>query len=265
MHKLLHRFQIIVRVRTLGLLGCFRAATQQHLRLVHVFAIGACLALAPPARAGFIDNVNGSANPSSNATNEINGDAIGWYYTPSFSYSLSGISTFFAPALTTSLVTPQIEVQIQSERPVNGGVLLAQGGFQANSINGGVEGATFSPVLLVAGHTYFVDFTNLQGMGSNFGSWQNDQNGIPHPSAGATLNLGVWYVDSNNGFSTVRTDAYDTASDGSHVSPPEPILNFTGALVPEPSSWVLLTAGGLALLVRVAKRRQGKGPPQVGG
>lgn len=210
-----------------------------------------CLAAAfgAPAMAATIDSINPNATPP--FVEYAGPQDIGWYYTPTFSYTLTGITTEFV-AVPNGTGQRTITVQIQTERPVNGGTVLAQGTFSANSASGGFLGSSLPAVQLTAGTTYFVDFLDTVGMGVNLGSWQNDQNGNPMPSNGATTNLGAWYGNAvgsgSTDFSTVAIidPAYYTTTSG-NVSFSEPILFFAGT-VPEPASaGILLAASGLLL------------------
>lgn len=221
----------------------------RHHKSLGILVLACRLLYAAPASA-YIDNINGSAVPAP----QIFFDGIpgiGWYYTPAFSYYLTGISTYFDPLFTGP--TRVVSVQIQTERPVNGGTILAQGTFTANN-TGGNLGSSFSPLLLEASKPYFVDFSNVDGIGINLGTWQNDGNNVPHPSGGATINLDAWYVDNSNGFASVNTEKYSFAKDNAHVSGSEPILRFDGFVTPEPSSAFLLATGCVGLWLRRQSR-----------
>jgi hypothetical protein len=231
------------------------------IRLVRLTAaLAGVAALAGPAFAGYFDSINPNATPPfvfyGGPTD------IGWYYTPSQSYSLTGIFTDFEP-VPNGTGSRTITSQIQSERPVNGGTVLDQGTFTADSATGGLLGVTFnSPVTLHAGTKYFVDFLNTVGMGVNLGQWANNSMGNPVPSNGATTNLGAWYGNTNGDtmFTTAVIDPsyYSTAT--GNVSFAEPILLFSGnpinpTAVPEPSTIALLGAGGLCLAIARRRRR----------
>jgi hypothetical protein len=217
-----------------------------HVRPAARFTVLAMAWLVPTALGVQVDNINGSATPP--FVNYGGPRDIGWYYTPSLTYDLTGIFTTFR-AVPNGTGSRTVTVQIQSERPVNGGTVLGQGTFAADSGAGGNLGASFAPVHLTAGTTYFVDFLNTVGMGVNLGSWQ-DVGGTPTPSAGATVNLGTWYGNLVGNTSTNFTTATDTngayyATATGNVSFAEPILRFEGT-IPEPVSLgtiVLLALG----------------------
>lgn len=65
------------------------------------------------ANAAFIDNVNGNFLPPflvfDNAVQNI-----GWDYTPSFSYNLTGISTYFEPVGDAAPVTRTVTVVLEN-------------------------------------------------------------------------------------------------------------------------------------------------------
>ena len=63
----------------------------------------ACSLTIPVSRlqAGVIDSINPNATPATNLNVGVDfqlpGSDLGWYYTPSFSYELTGIATDFGP------------------------------------------------------------------------------------------------------------------------------------------------------------------------
>jgi PEP-CTERM motif len=196
------------------------------------------------------DNINGSATPP--YVYYGGPDNIGWYYTAGSSYSLDGIYTYFEPVTYPNQPNSQtITVQIWTDRPANGGVLLGSGTFSGDSAIGGSLGANFSPVDITAGQSYFVDYLNTIYMGVNLGQWTMD-NGNNVPSAGATTNLGAWYSDNGTG---TFPDSGAVPGDGDYttgnVSFSEPILYFYGnpiSEVPEPSMLWFLLAGFVAVV-----------------
>jgi hypothetical protein len=205
----------------------------------------------PAVDAAYIETINPAATP---ATPEVRVfyslfDNIGWYYTPNTSYSLTGIYSNFGPNDTATGIS-HMTLQVQTERPVKGGVVLAEATFDGEKSVGGLLGASYAPISLTAGHTYFVNYLNLSGMGVNLGTW-DDETGTPHPSGGATTNLGVYYRNDDNGFDTEETNTWEVASFGlARVSGAEPILFFEGFVVPEPSAAILIAIGGGAMVLR---------------
>lgn len=217
-----------------------------------------------PAKGGIIDAINGNAVVAGdyNTSFYFAGPyEEGWNYTPTQSYTLTGISTVFSASNDNGnpAVSPTITAQIESSV---GGTVLSQGPLSpvVSSANGGTVGTTsaFSPVSLITNTTYFIDFQNITGMGTNFGQWQGSP---PEPSAGATTDLGyVFFGTSSAGpFSELTgSSLYKsvTSSYGSYnAAAGEPILFFSGVLpVPEPSSIVLIGIGAIGLWIVVRRR-----------
>jgi hypothetical protein len=222
-----------------------------------ILLVGAMVAM--PVRAAFIDSINPEAIP---ATPEVSVfyasfDKLGWYYTPTTSYTLTGIYSNFGPT-TSSVGVNTITVQIQSDRPVLGGTLLREGMFEADRAIGGLLGASFPQLDLVAGETYFVNYLGLQGMGVNLGTWEYGSLFMPHPADGATTNLGVYYRnEDDDGFAVEVTDVWEYASDFiTPVSGAEPILYFEGFAVPEPASLEIAVVALLGLCRAIRRRRR---------
>jgi hypothetical protein len=214
------------------------------------------------ARAQLIDNINGGATPPNLIWNtNFNGE--GWEYTPTKSYALTGIFSYFdpnPPLEGQSSVTETVTVQLES---APGGTVLDQGTFSVSTTTGGLQGATFAtPISLTVGTTYFVDFMNFGGVGLNVGQWADTgPGGTPAPSDGATTNLGDWWALAGmDGTTWTESDPTHTGEyathNGQNLSIDEPILYFYGQAVPEPSTWAM-SLGGLALLAfwRLRTRR----------
>lgn len=240
-----HRASIVVPVVILGLVAAISGPWSGH-------AIG-----------GIIDSINPGASPLPRTV--YSPHDIGWYYTPAFDYHLNGISTFFEP-IPNGTGDHTITVQIQTDRPVNGGTLLAEASFPGNSFTGGQLGTDFlSPVSLTAGHSYFVDFLNVGGMGTDFGQFAVAPDGTHIPAAGATTRLGAYYSDppgSNSFIAEFAGNAGDRTLPTGNGSALEPILYFDGstggttAVTPEPSTGVLMLFGiAGAVATRLRRRR----------
>lgn len=225
------------------------------------FACMLCLAGMNPAAADYIDSINPNAVVEPNTIVSSPLSDFGWYYTPTQSYELTGISSFFEP-INFGTGSRTMTFQIQTDRPVNGGTVLGQGTTVGNSATGGVIGVTFSPVFLTAGTTYFVDILNLTGMGLDLGQWTN-VNGVDVASGGATTRLPAYYVNhiGDTSFSTTHIgDSADESNANGTASGLEPILYFSGfkpSAVPEPSS-ILLLGIGIAGFARAVGRGRSK-------
>lgn len=230
--------------------------------LAAVFLSGALAGgAADSAAAGIIDSINPDASPLSRTEFATTFTGIGWYYTPAFDYELNGVFTFFEP-IPNGTGDHTITVQFQTDRPANGGTLLGQASFAGNSFSGGQLGADFaSPIALTAGHTYFVDFLGIGGMGTDLGQFTVAADGTHLPSAGATTRLDAFYDGSM--FAVERAgNAADQMLPTGNASGIEPILYFDGsrsgtsAVTPEPSTGVLMLTGiAGAIIARVKRRR----------
>lgn len=238
---------------------------KRHVKLLAAVFLCGVLAggEANSAAAGIIDSINPGASPLPRTV--YSPTDIGWYYTPAFNYNLNGISTFFEP-IPNGTGDHTITVQIQTDRPVNGGTLLGQASFAGNSFSGGQLGADFSsPIALTAGHSYFVDFLNVGGMGTDFGQFAVAPDGTHLPSAGATTRLGAFYTDpaGSSAFIVERAgNAGDEMLPTGNGSALEPILFFDGspsgspAATPEPSTGVLMLTGVAGAIIAKLRRRR---------
>jgi hypothetical protein len=227
---------------------------------IYVSFMVACVGLCSSsvAEAGFIDSINPNAVPADSATMGFN--SVGFYYTPTQSYTLTGISTYFAFDQYGSGVRT-VTAQIQSSTPASGGVILDQGTFTADNGGDNAVGASFAtPIQLTAGTTYFIDFLNIAGLGSMFGQYQT-VNGLDVPVDGATTRLAAEYQGYGSDFSfstSYSGNGADEPSEFGNISKVEPILLFSGTslpgAVPEPSSLLMLTIG-LGAATIVARRQ----------
>jgi hypothetical protein len=191
-------------------------------------AITLALSTFDVAHATVIDAVNG------NAAVQVDGGIwgiteVGWTYTPTFSYSLTGIFTEFGKDNVVRTVT----AEIYDDWPGAAGTLLRAASF--TSVDSAYSGASFVPLDLVAGHAYFVGFRNVRSLGVN-----------TTMDANATI-LPIHYGNS----ATVSNGTYLNTDCCSYIN--QPILQFTGDAivsgVPEPAMPVLVALGLATILL----------------
>lgn len=185
-----------------------------------------------------IDSVNAHATPS--RVSYWSAAEVGWYYTPPFTYFLDGVSTKFGHQLDFGGADPNdpraVTVEVYSDWPGAGDGLLRSGTFQP--VGDTFAGATFVPIELDAGRTYFIGFRNISGLPSNFTFDQNANILLGGTRYG--FNGDGQYPQQGNGFPNDR-----------------PILAFSGALaVPEPVGAVLFGIGFLAAGAGAMLRRK---------
>jgi hypothetical protein len=104
-----------------------------------------------------VDAVNQNGYPE---VNMWYADDVGWEYTPTISYTLTGVSTKFG-----YVDNRTVTVEVYDGLPSNGRTLLRSAGFTPASLT--YSGASFAPINLVAGHTYFIGFRNVSGLDVN--------------------------------------------------------------------------------------------------
>ncbi len=171
------------------------------------------LAPGPAAASPAIDNVNGSATTPFLV---FAPNTIGWVYVPSFSYAVDGLFTTFSSIGSFSqqgtILPRTVTASIYDTSAV--GELLARTTFTADG-SGGNLGGSFTPVLLRAGHKYFVAYDNVYNLGLNIPNW------IPSQPVG-TVNLEGWYTGPN--FATYNPKFIDGVLQVFSA----PILRFNG-------------------------------------
>jgi hypothetical protein len=185
--------------------------------MVQWIAVATAAAVVTAAAASpVIDNVNGNGFPPYLAFTPNN---AGWVYQPTFSYVLDGIYSTFRNidgVSTQGPVAPRT-VTLSVYDTNAQGALLARTTFYADGF-GGNWGGNFPPVLLVAGHKYFIAYDNIYNIGLNITNW------IPAQDPG-TVNLQGWYTGTN--FSTYIPQV----DNGVLQVFSAPILRFTGTSV----------------------------------
>ncbi len=166
-----------------------------------------------------IDSINESAIPTATTWNATE---VGWFYTPTFSYALSGITTKFGPVLDLRTIT----LEFYDAFPGSGGIILRSADF--TPLSNTFSGPQFSPLNLQAHQTYFFGFRNVGGMFTNVTS-----------DLGATsLAGGLRYSFANDGSYALGPEAGFTT---------QPIIQFQSlqnpiATVPDPSTFFIFSA-----------------------
>ncbi len=128
-----------------------------NLRLSLALAGG--LLLPAAAHAQLVDSVNANATPDFGTT--FGATNYGWLFTPTTSYTVGNIQTKFA--------TGSQPVTLVVFDGLPNGAPLATGNFVAQP--NVFSGATLStPLQFAAGHTYFIGFENVAGLGVNLTS-----------------------------------------------------------------------------------------------
>lgn len=189
---------------------------------------------ARPASAQTVqDSVNADKAPA--GASQWGLPEVGWFYTPTTSYTLKGIDSRFGSG---EVPSQNVTLEVRSAGgDTIGGVLRSQS-FTVVNTYGIFQGATFSDLPLVAGTQYFIGFRNLLNVGVNF------------TSAAGAVSLGPLRYG--------LTDSGSYASGQISTAPSQAILRFHGdptgdaAAVPEPGALALFlpALGVMALLWR---------------
>jgi hypothetical protein len=172
---------------------------------------------------------------------------IGWYYTPMSSYSLDGMATVFTQSTDPGDVNRVVTFAIFTDRPANGGTLMASGTFNTSTARGVYGGALFAPVALTLGTTYFVALENVSHLGVDEVSFSTGGGNAGPPGSVA---LGsTWQDNGGAGFGTQGSNG-TTWFD-------KPVIEFLAPAVggaPEPGTWVLMAIPAALLYLRLRKR-----------
>ncbi|MBW4578090.1 MAG: PTPA-CTERM sorting domain-containing protein [Tildeniella nuda ZEHNDER 1965/U140] len=176
-----------------------------------------------PANAlSIVDSVNADKSPAERVS--WGASEVGWSYTPTFSYDLSGINTKFGAR---SVGSKTVTVEVYDKAPTTGGTLLRSASF--TSLANAFSGGTFTALSLLAGEDYFIGFRDVDGLDVN-----------------VTQDAGVVSLPYRFGSS----GSYETAFSGSFFVT-QPILQFVGEVptaIPTPALLPGLIGLGLGIL-----------------
>jgi hypothetical protein len=186
-----------------------------------------------------VDNFN-SGQPQAVNTQWAGITDIGWYYTPSVSYTLTGIETIFTQSTGTGDTDRVVTFDVYTNTPAAGGTLLG-GGTASSGPRGTYVGPNFTGINLVGGTTYFIGLSDISDLGVNEVSYST-AGGNAGPAG--SVALGSTWVDSD-GLAQFGTEA----SNGTTWFD-KPVIEFLTTEVqptPEPSTLMLFGSGLLGL------------------
>jgi len=199
------------------------------------------------------DSVNDSFAADNN--NYWGANDVGWFYTPTSSYNLSGINTYFSIPNGTIIQNRTVTAVVyQGNTPANGGTLLGSFAFDSSLAEGHLGGGSFaSPIALTGGQTYFVGFEDVGPLSP---TPNVDDIGVNFTASNSATFLSNLFFD--NSVSAGCTTAHSfQCNDPNHDILGQPILQFfepspvSGA--PEPGSFELL-GGALLVGFRLLRR-----------
>jgi len=219
------------------------------------------------ASAAIIDSINAGISPFAGECSSpsvqnpgcYNAYDIGWFYAPTFSYTLNGIGTEFGgttdsrtvtaliysgspPPIPPPLcITPGCPLNISEAIPSFSGSLTLLGSGGLTPVANALAVASIAPIELKAGDSYFVVFENLVGLSPDF----------IFPENAFATNLGFAFLDD-----PPSELLFTTVANGPTA---QPILAFFGEPVPEPTSLPLFCAGLFSLGVLLYRRSKSDG------
>ena len=175
----------------------------------------------------------------------VNADTdLGWFYTPSQSYTLTGIETIFDNL---SESDPTVTFGVFTDLPSNGGVLLGSATYTpAGGTLGGQSGLvaapTFTGIPLTSGTTYFVGLENIFHLGVNQVTFEST--GVEGTPPGS-VSPGLAWGDTDNSASFSVSNCSDP--NNWFCKPEIEFLGPSPTSTPEPASLLLMLAAAAAL------------------
>jgi hypothetical protein len=234
---------------------------QQKFCFVGLAACAAFVSSGGAASASIVDNFNAGQPQASNIFWSPLTD-IGWYYTPSVSYALTGIRTVFTQSTGSGDVDRAVVFDLYNDRPANGGTLLG-GGSASSGPRGTYVGPDFAPINLIGGVTYFVGLSNILNLGVNEVSFSSSGGNAGPPGSQTMTNpmsaASTW-ADSN-GLAQFGTQASGTPVSSGPTWFDKPVMEFLKTDIlstPEPSTVSLLLIALLAGAALVPARLPNK-------
>jgi hypothetical protein len=204
------------------------------------------------------DSINGGATVYPNLV--IGGlNDLGWVYSPTVSYQLSGITSDFS---TGEIGSQTVTLSFWSGLPNAGGTELASGTFASGA---GILGVTFGTnISIIAGNSYFVGLSNTNGIGVDMVQSAFAVTSAQPAAPGVTYIPSGFYTDGTAGTTDFATNVplADTSCPGGGTCNnafAAPILNFQGVAnssAPEPGTLAMSTIGILASLLAFRIRRR---------
>lgn len=185
---------------------------------------------------------------------QYNVSAVGFYYTPTATYWLNRVETYFStaayyPGCCGIPIEREVTLELLTAPRSDGGVLLRSAVFNSLEASGQYGGPTFAPLFMSAGTTYFVGFLNVLALGANL-------------SFEATTPHRVFRFDwsGQDGVTGQYAETQNLFDQGAPYI--GPLLRFSGppavgrpdpAGVPEPPTFMLVIVG-FSLLIAMRSR-----------
>ena len=214
------------------------------------------------ASAAKADTIADSVNVGATGDSEAfwGSSEVGWLYTPTSSFALSGIETKFSIPINTTIEDRTVTVVLYAGgTPANGGTLLGSFGFNsALADNNTLGGGTFAtPISLTGGTEYFVGFENVGPAADSTGNNSNDLGVNFTADSGATFLSNLYFDQSGN--SSCNTGAGFACEDTNTDILGQPILAFLTpsqvSATPLPGALPLF-ASALGFIGLITRRRK---------